>query len=333
MAVHDLGYREWKGARRGGASRWWVIATTGIQRAWQSRWVRRLTSAAWLPAAFFAVAFFLWEKSLLSPDLAEPLVMLMRSAPEDVREIAHRGLRAGSMTTARHDMWSWLLYSFFRKPQGFLMVVIVGMIAPRLVSQDIRSRAFLLYFSRPLGRLEYVLGKVCTVLFYVALISALPALMLYVLGVLLSPSLAVVGATWDLPLRILAATAVLAIPTAGLSLCLSSLTQESRIAGFAWYATWILGWITYAIMTGVEFAQAQVVQIERYGHPRDPRHLDIDLGRWANFSLYHTLGQVQSWVFGFSDFSEVWVSVLIVLVLTVVTFAILFRRVTAPMRA
>ena len=331
MAVHDLGYRGWKGSRRGGYSRWWVIATTGIQRAWQSRWVRRLTSAAWLPAFVFALGFFLWEKSLLSPEFAMPLIDIAENAPDfpsDLRDTALAGLRTRDTETARHGMWSWLLYSFFRKPQGFLMVVVVGLIAPRLISQDLRSRAFLLYFSRPLGRLEYVLGKVCTVLFYVSLISALPALMLYVLGVLLSPSVDVIGATWDLPLRILAASAVLAIPTAGLALCLSSLTQESRIAGFAWYAIWVLGWVTYGIMTAVDLAQSQTLA---YQDRRPPAEVDFE--RWSNFSLYHTLGQVQSWVFGFSDFSEVWFSVVLLLTLTVVTFAILFRRVTAPMRA
>ena len=65
-------------------------------------------------------------------------------------------------------MWSWLLYTFLRYPQGGIMVLMVGIIAPPLISQDVRSRAFLLYFSRPLARWQYALGKLATVWFYLA---------------------------------------------------------------------------------------------------------------------------------------------------------------------
>jgi hypothetical protein len=154
--------------------------------------------------------------------------------------------------------------------------------------------------------------------FYLAVISTLPALALYLLGILLSPQLDVVRATWDLPLRILLASAVLAIPTASLALCLSSMTQESRYAGFAWFAIWILGWTTYGIMSSVATF--------------DKNAGLSDAGLWANFSLYHMLGRVQSWVFGFLPFDEVRTPAGILSVLTVVSFALLWRRVMAPMR-
>jgi ABC-type transport system involved in multi-copper enzyme maturation permease subunit len=272
---------------------------------------------AWLPAGVYAFGFFFWEKSLLTPEFAEPIEGFVQTAPEEFKDIVLDGMRAQDPASARHGMWAWLLYSFFRKPQGFVMVVVVGLIAPPLISQDIRSRAFLLYFSRPISRWDYVAGKFATVFFYLALISTLPALALYVLGVLLSPSLSVVTATWDLPLRILAASAVLAIPTASLALFLSSMTQESRLAAFAWFAIWVLGWVTYGIMTGVDAASS-------HGQP--------DFDRWTDFSLYHTLGRVQSWVFGFADFGDVRTSALILTVITIVAVILLFRRVAAPMR-
>ena len=89
------------------------------------------------------------------------------------------------------------------------------------------------------------------------MISTVPALGLYLLGVLLSPNLNVVWETWDLPFRILAASAVLVVPTGSLALCLSSMTQETRYAGFAWFAVWILGWFTYVVMMLVEAFSTQ----------------------------------------------------------------------------
>ena len=148
----------------------------------------------------------------------------------------------------RHQVWSWLLATFFRYPQAVLLVLVVGLIAPPLVAQDVRSRAFLLYFSRPLSRLEYIAGKAATVSGYVLMITTLPALFLYVLGLLLSPGLNVVLHTWDLPLRILASSVVLLLPTVSLALAFSSLTSESRYAGFAWFAVWVLGWVAYMLL-------------------------------------------------------------------------------------
>ena len=217
---------------------------------------------------------------------------------------------------SRHAVWSWLLQSFFRYSQGAIMVLVVGIIAPPLISQDVRSRAFLLYFSRPITRSEYVLGKSATLWFYLAMITTAPALSLYVLGILLSPNYEVILATWDLPLRILAASVVLMLPTAALALCISSMTEESRYAGFAWFAIWIMGWFTYGMLTSFEGVIGT----------------DGDVTRWTYLSLYHTLGQVQSWIFGFADFSDTEVAAGILIVVTAVSLIILFNRVSAPMR-
>lgn len=322
MAINNLGYRSWSGQRSASLMRWSVITGTGVRRAWQSKWLRRMLLFAWLPAVWFGGGFFMWEQSLLYPEWRDGLMLFLRNMPQAGGLIgALDGYNPEHPEDARHAVWAWLLLSFFRYPQGFLMVLVVGLIAPALISQDIRSRAFLLYFSRPLTRREYILGKSATVWAYLLMITTVPALGLYLLGVLLSPDLSVVWATWDLPLRILAASAVLVIPTASLALCLSSMTQETRYAGFGWFAIWILGWFTYFIMTTVEMIASQQSQLA-----------DGTIKGWSYLSLYHTLGNVESWVFGFTALSDVALSAAILLLLTVVSNVVLLQRITAPMR-
>lgn len=215
---------------------------------------------------------------------------------------------------ARHAVWAWFLMLFFRYPQGLLMLLVVGMIAPPLIARDVRSKGFLLYFSRPLTPLEYLFAKAMIVWFFLALMTTLPALLLYLIGVLLSPSLAVALDTWDLPLRIVGASIVLMVPTTALALLFSSVTAESRFAGFAWFTVWALGWIAY-------FA----VRIVRIDEDLDPR--------WTAVSLYHTLGSVQRWIFGVEPaLRNVWYSVAILVGLTVFSVAVLLRRVSAPIR-
>ena len=317
MAMHDLGYRRWSGQLDSGASRWFVIAKTGVRRAWQSRWLRRMLFFAWLPALWFGVGFFIWEQSMLDSRWREAMTPFILQMP---RTGPLAGIRDGAVmddsVAARHAVWSGLLHTFFRYPQGVIMVLVVGIIAPSLISQDLRSRAFLLYFSRPLTRSEYILGKSGTVWFYLAMIATSPALSLYVLGVLLSPNFDVIMATWDLPLRILAASAVLMIPTAALALCISSMSEESRYAAFAWFAICVMGWFTYRIMVEVEEASMSA----------------DDVPRWTYLSLYHTMGQVQSWIFGFADFSESVGAASLLVAMTVLSLIILYNRVSAPMR-
>jgi ABC-type transport system involved in multi-copper enzyme maturation permease subunit len=320
MAVHNLGYRTWQPAETPRLQRTVVIATTGARRAWQSQWLRRMMFFAWLPALWFAVGFFIWEQSLQYPQLAEGMEVFLESAAPELRNSIMSDVNSANPAVARHQVWAYFLFSFFRYSQAVLLAIVVGIVAPPLISQDIRSRAFLIYFSRPIDRWEYIFGKLGTIWIYVCSMSTLPALTLYLLGVLLSPQLAVVHATWDLPLRVLLATLALSVPTATLALCISSLTQESRYAGFAWFTIWILGWVALAVMVSVNVTQSETATSSVFRE-------------WSNVSLYHMSGRVQSWIFGFSSLEEVRSSVVGLVVVSLVSLIILARRVVAPMRS
>jgi hypothetical protein len=307
--------------------RWTVVSAVAVQRAWQSRWVRRILLFAWLPALWFGVGFFLWEQAALYPQwrgAATPLLQALPRTPEF--DSVRAAVLTGDFESGRHTIWGWLLQTFFRYPQGVLMVMVIGLIFPPLISQDVRSRAFLIYFSRPLTRGEYLLGKLAALWAYLAMISTAPALALYVLGVLLSPKVDVVYVTWDIPLRILAASVVLMLPTSVMALCFSSLTQESRYAGFAWFAVWVLGWFTYGAATSAEAMNAP---------PPNAFGQEVSVTEespWTHLSLYHTLGRVQRWVFGFAEFGDVWISLVILIAVTLVSLAIVVHRISAPMR-
>ena len=343
MAIHNLGFRNWDGVPNSPMLRWAVITQVGVKRAWQSAWLRRMLIAAWLPAVGFGILFFFIEQWFSGPpgtlvsELRGPLQtpIFQSQALGPALEV----MQNGSEDEQRHVLWSLVILTFFRASQPFLMFMLVGIVAPPLISQDVRSRAFLLYFSRPLTRSEYVLGKMATIWAYLIMITAAPALALYVFGVLLSPGLGVVLATWDLPFRIITASAVLMLPTSALALSFSSLTQESRYAGFAWFAMWILGMVTYWIMFGIEMSERQmaIYRAQQAGqfNPGTQSDMAAELLKptaWSHVSLYHTLGRVQEWIFGFSTMSDAASSMILLLIILVVATGVLFRRVSAPMR-
>lgn len=326
MPIHSPSYRPWQGQRVSEWTRWLTICSTGIGRASQSRWLRRLLFSALLPLLFFGIPFFLFEQAGRDPEIWRSFSILVRRMPQemmlrDAIGALPRNPTPEEFAAIRQPVWSFLILTFLRYPQAFLMVILVGIVAPPLISQDLRTRAYLIYFARPISRLEYVVGKLGVVGFFLFWISAMPALLLYVAAVMLSPSVEVVLTTWDLPIRILIASACMIIPTTLVALAFSSLTLESRYAGFAWFAMWIMGHVTYSALVAIptfEAAQDQVAFAPGWRLLASP---------------YQVLGVVQSYAFGFvSDPSVVLPSFVLLVAVSLVSLAILFRRVTAPMR-
>ena len=181
----------------------------------------------------------------------------------------------------------------------------------------------------------------------VAVITVLPAVALWLAGVLVSPSIVVAAETWDLPLRAVAASVVLAVPTVLLALAYSSLTAESRIASFAWFATWAACWIAHSALTTADLVAATndtgaAVAGDTAPPAPPPRRghwiaraagLDGALDRWAWISPYHAVGAVQAWIFGIETRSRAVVPPALALIaIACASSAVLAWRVAAPAR-
>ena len=376
MPLHDVGYRGWTGRRRGAGHAIGVIMTTGIRLAWTSRWLRRALLFAWSPALFFAASFFAFEQAIDEGRLSS-----MREGARMGRNLDGVGMlgtvlaetlgrQSGAdapkseeeeISQTRRLVWSRLLLAFVRAPQAVLLAVVVGLVAPALISRDLRAKAWLVYFTRPVSRLEYILGKGLVLAVIIAGITMLPGLALWLMGVLVSPSVWAAVATWDLPLKVIASSIVLMVPTALLALAYSSLTAESRIASFAWFATWAACWIAHSSLTTADMMAAAndpAVQMDREptgslwgdvdaalgGDDRPPPRkvrwfakaagLDPTIDPWAWISPYHSLGVMQGWIFGIERRPQAILPPLIARVtISVGSVVILWRRVDAPARA
>lgn len=398
MPLHDVGYRSWSGRLLGPSSAIGVIAMTGVRLAWTSRWLRRLVFFAWSPALVFATSFFAFEQAI-----DEGRLTTMRQAARAGRNLDGVGMlgtvladslgshqsgehgprgraRRAAMTSeevkvdiaqTRRVVWSRLLLAFMRVPQAVLLAVIIGLVAPQLVSRDMRAKAWLVYFTRPVGRVEYILGKAAILALLVAAITILPALALWFMGVLVSPSVWVAVDTWDLPLKAIAASVALAVPTVLLALAYSSLTAESRIASFAWFATWAACWIAHSSLTTADMVAAArqdemagasagagregswkenpFADLDEEAAP-EPRRgrtdrgrfrwlakaagMDDTLDRWAWLSPYHALGVVQAWIFGIETRSAAVVPCVVSLTaVSILAVLVLLNRIDAPTRA
>jgi ABC-2 type transport system permease protein len=271
MPIHDLGYRAWPGKYSSDRLRFWVIASTGIRVAGRNKWLRKVLLAAWLPTFGLAALIFGYERLLENREIALTTSEVRHSVLGELGgelqdgDVVVEALMKENLQEGRHLMWSWLLSTYLRLPQAVMAMLVIGMIAPPLIARDVRTRAFLMYFSKPVGRIEYVLGKMLIVSTYVMSITTAPALGCYLFGVALSSDLNVLADTWDLPFRILLASLIFIIPSVSVALMFSSLTSESRFAAFAWFAFWGLGFIAWNVTYGVksEDARRQIAHAQR----------------------------------------------------------------------
>ena len=401
MPIHDLGYRAWPGKYASDLFRFSVIATSGIRVVGRNTWVRRVLLAAWLPTFGLATVIFAYERflenrhvALSSAEIRNSFIGELGNELQDGDAIVD-ALTKEDLQEGRHLMWSWLLSTFLRVPQAVMATLVIGMIAPPLIARDMRTRAFLMYFSKPIGQVEYVFGKMIIVATYLLSITTVPALGCYVFGVALSSDLSVLADTWDLPFRIVLASLIFIIPTVSIALMFSSLTSESRFAAFAWFAFWGLGFIAWNVTYGVMSAQArqnvyaqqaqydsrqwlqETLEQSRAQPPLPPngpftqeqreiierelqnqellrraeafgfadphrRRIEAQIAQAQDeiaahpmslVSLYDTLVRLQRWVFGLEPrWSGVIPSMLVTVFLTLFAWAVLLRRVSAPIR-
>ncbi|MBZ0256050.1 ABC transporter permease subunit, partial [bacterium] len=99
------------------------------------------------------------------------------------------------------------------------------------ISSDKRSKALMLYLSKPITPLDYLFGKAAFVMFFLYCVSLLPALMLMFLHAFFNEDWVYLLTHIPLAMKIFAYANLIAIPLTIISLSLSSLFKSKEAAG------------------------------------------------------------------------------------------------------
>ncbi|HEY1376684.1 MAG TPA: hypothetical protein VGF55_07810 [Gemmataceae bacterium] len=262
MPIFDQGYQHWNGPLSGHAWRWLAVARHGVRATFKNRFVRWFLFAAWVPALALVAALAVW--GLLEQQSESVLAFLKPLLPAEM---------VGQPRDFRAAVWT-IAYSFFFKAElaGALFLVLV--VGPTLVSRDLRFNALPLYFSRPLRRVDYFLGKLGVIGFFLAATQVVPAAVAYLLGVAFSLDAGVVRDTWRLlwagPLYGL----VITLSAGTLMLALSSLSRRSIYVAIAWAGFVFLTLMLSGLLIGIHVnaEQRHVVDegIRQWVHDHPP---------------------------------------------------------------
>jgi hypothetical protein len=207
-----------------------------------------------------------------------------------------------------------LFGEFLNQQTGFMILLsIFG--ASGLVANDLRTGAILVYLSRPLTQRDYVAGKLLVPLLLNLAVTAVPGLVLYLVGLLLAPEQYL---KWELAwiapailAHALAASLVLSL----LVLAVSSLSKSARVAGLGFVGlVFGLEMVRLVAQAGFNRREAALLSLQA-----DLRALGVALFGVAERQLQRTDG---------AALSVVW-PLLVLLLVSLASLAVLRSRVRA----
>jgi ABC-type transport system involved in multi-copper enzyme maturation permease subunit len=223
--VHSIGYRRLPARPR----RWapWPIARTALALAFRKR-------SAKVTAALCAFVAFAHAVTLVGQ------VLIGRLA-ERMNEGGAGDLVGNVITQAVGQVHETL--STFVGVQLYATAILLAVAAAGLIADDRRTRAFELYFSRPLSGRDYIVGKLLVALVIPVATIVVPFVLLWTLAIGIAPQ-ELADALWPLLgpglLAAVLATAVLAGTIVGAS----AIGERSRTVGVAY----VLGFIVLSAL-------------------------------------------------------------------------------------
>lgn len=193
--VHDQSYRRYAGLRQAPGGAWLVILRAGVRQLIGRRVFLGLLALGWIWFLVRSVQIYL---AVTTPQFAQFL-------PIDVK-----------------------LFANFIDAQSFVAFFVTVYAGSGLIAADRRANALQVYLSKPLLRMEYIGGKFAILAVFLGLVIILPSMLLLVMQVLLSGSLAFLREHIELIPAIVVASTMRVIVYAISMLALSSLSTSTR---------------------------------------------------------------------------------------------------------
>ena len=270
MPIFDQGYQHWSGPLSPHAWRWLTITRHGVRLGMQNRLLRIMIMLAWLPAVALGLMLCLWglveRKSELITSILEYLPFLTPAMLSD--PIAYRKV-----------VWT-LSYDFFLLTELRFSMILVLIVGPGLISQDLRFNALPLYFSRPVRRIDYFLGKLGVVVYFLGMVLIAPSLVAYLLGLVFSLDLSIIKDTFPLLLAALGYGVVMTLSISMLILALSALTRNSRFVALFWVGVWFVSYVASVVLIGINDDQRQHARAEHERAASQHRQTPEEQSAW-----------------------------------------------------
>jgi len=126
-------------------------------------------------------------------------------------------------------------FDFFMR-QIFFITPICVFGGSGLIANDLKSNALQLYLSKPLTRLDYLMGKLAIIMVLMGFLTVVPGILLFIENAVLSEGSTFLKEEYWILGSIVLYSLILTLPTGLLILALSSVAKSSRYAAIIFIA-------------------------------------------------------------------------------------------------
>ena len=209
MPIFEQTYRKWEGTLKTTGIRWLPITKMGIKQTFKKKRFLLFFIGGQVPFLVFAIILII--KVLFSENIENNAGEIFKITP----------------SFFAHFLWIQSNYYFI-----FIMTIWSG---ANLINGDYQSNALQLYLSKPLTQLDYILGKLSIVAFFNLAITMVPAILLFILHVLIKYDESwFIQNLWVIP-AILGISLAISVIHSLFILCLSAITTNSRFSAITYF--------------------------------------------------------------------------------------------------
>jgi ABC-type transport system involved in multi-copper enzyme maturation permease subunit len=142
--------------------------------------------------------------------------------------------------------------------QGVFVFFITLYVGSGLIANDRRANALQIYLSKPLSRVDYVVGKLATLLIFLTAVTWVPGILLLVMQILFAGNLAFLKANLFLFPAITVFSAVTVLTSSFTMLALSSLSKSRRFVAVMYAGLIFFTAAMYQALRGITGTRAWV---------------------------------------------------------------------------
>lgn len=222
---------------RGVIYRRWVIASTGLRQLFRGKFFMILLIVAWTASLGMAALGFAFSQTVVSGGWLEQGAASLGVRAQAVAQAV------GALVLLYPDVcvnglftWMFWVHSGFAL---FICLVALTILVPRLITRDRASNALIIYLSRPLTSVDYLLGKLGIIAGLLLLLWTGPLLFGWLLNMLFAPNRDFVVYSLSPLLRALCFNGISLVVLASVALGVSALTRSTRATVVLWISLWI----------------------------------------------------------------------------------------------
>ena len=227
MTIKEKGYTHWDGELKDGRFPWWPITRFGIKLTFKKKFFKFFFFMTLVPAVVYLVGIYISER-------LEDFSFMVRESKEFLQ-----------INPAYFKSY------FTNEGLLFMIVIVLVFAGAGLISDDLKYNSLQLYFSRPLKKKDYFIGKAAVSVFFLFIVTLIPGLVFIIMKIVFSGSFKFFTSYPWLILSVIAYSIFVTVFFAFYSLFLSSIGKNRRYVAILIFGLYFFSDIIYEIFYGI----------------------------------------------------------------------------------